>query len=442
MFISPAFLNSKTPKEYTNRARDEVARKLNLPTTNLKHGSSSLKIVTNASDTSLNKVNSNESSESIGSTHSSKTKKLFGFGNKLKDIANQTSIKEQFNNLTRTTSSLSSIKSNDDDDVQMCDTDSVNESTIQSDLQPLQPVPSIVSTDSIFSSQSMQPSIQSSKHSLNNSLFSNQNSINTQFTNISEFSYPNQIHTEPLISNSKLILTLQQALPAHYNDMYAPELLADPNLLIDGRPMFTKRDLLDWNLNDIRSLLIVEKLRPEWGYQIPSIYPTSNHEFKLEILPLDSDDSTIVETLVNSDIYKEAKFDKNFRIQTAKYTLSTARKRHELILRANGIPEGYFSNRLSKPEWRNIIENFLLNLAVEAQCRYDYKRAIHDLKKQRRSADSSDHSLLRRAILNDVSQAKNSSLTKTDKAEVWKNVQSNVYKRLGLDWAPDQVSSN
>lgn len=37
--------------------------------------------------------------------------------------------------------------------------------------------------------------------------------------------------------------------------------------------------------------------------------------------------------------------------------------------------------RLSKPEWRNIIENYLLNVAVEAQCRYDFKQKRSEYKR-------------------------------------------------------------
>lgn len=220
--------------------------------------------------------------------------------------------------------------------------------------------------------------------------------------------------------------------------------MADPRLLIDGRPMFTKRALQDWELNDIRSLLIVESLRPEWNGMLPIIF--SPQGFKFVYLPLDADDDTVVQTLVHSDIYKEAKLDMAFRVQTAKYTLGAARQRHEQILRASGMSSLGSRRYLSKPEWRNVIENFLLNLAVESQCRADFKRVCHDLKKYKRgSTQPRRGSLLKKAIMNDIDVQHNANasqvkLSKEEKAHLWSDVQQKVYKRIGLDWQPDVVS--
>ncbi|KAF4006113.1 Protein MTH1 domain protein [Saccharomyces cerevisiae] len=102
--------------------------------------------------------------------------------------------------------------------------------------------------------------------SYQSSIFSAPSTVYTQLTNDSSFSeFPNH----------KLItrVSLDEALPKTFYDMYSPDiLLADPsNILCNGRPKFTKRELLDWDLNDIRSLLIVEKLRPEWGNQLPEV---------------------------------------------------------------------------------------------------------------------------------------------------------------------------
>lgn len=234
--------------------------------------------------------------------------------------------------------------------------------------------------------------------------------------------------------------------------------------------MFTKRALLDWELNDIRSLLILEKLHPDWNNQLPVIYTPQG--FKFEYLPLDADDSQIVKTLVESDLYKEANLDMAFRIQTAKYTLHAARSRHAQFLRSSGLPLIY-NNRFSKPEWRNVIENFLLNLAVEAQCRHDFKKSCSELKRVKKqeaikagvnSGNSTTsntnptptapklngkNSLLRKAIFNDVTQSaketsqpqqRSTKLTKEEKARLWTDVQEKVYRRIGLDWAPDKIT--
>jgi hypothetical protein len=317
--------------------------------------------------------------------------------------------------------------------------DVIDECGMETEMQSIHPVPSIASTT--YST--------ASSMSRSDSVFSTPNTLATQYTNASDISFT------PQYTGSKTpLLTLQQALPQSFEDMYSPELMANPNLLIDGRPMFTRRALQDWELNDIRSLLIIERLRTEWNGEIPIIY--SPPGFKFDYLPLDADDNTVIRVLVESDIYKEAKLDVAFRIQTAKFTLNSARMRHEQMLALSGFP---ISNHpyLSKPEWRNVIENFLLNLAVESQCRSDFKKLCHELKKWKRqqsaqpvsmssSKSVTKGSLLKKAILNDVSQStllppQQVKLTKEEKAQLWTEVQEKVYARIGLDWTPDRITT-
>lgn len=308
--------------------------------------------------------------------------------------------------------------------------------------------------------------------SYQSSIFSTPSTVHTQLTNESAFSD---------FSNHKLItrISLDDALPKTFYDMYSPEiLLADPsNVLCNGRPKFTKRELLDWDLNDIRSLLIVERLRPEWGNQLPEVITMGNNmpQFRLQLLPLYSSDETIIATLVNSDLYMEANLDYEFKLTSAKYTVATARKRHEQITGRNET-----IMNLSKPEWRNIIENYLLNIAVEAQCRFDFKQRCSEYKKWKlqqsnlkrpdmpppslipRRNSSETKSLLKKALLKNIQlknpnnnldelmmragtpsnqQGKNKvSLTKEEKATIWSQCQAQVYQRLGLDWQPDSVS--
>ncbi|SSD61052.1 related to Protein STD1 [Saccharomycodes ludwigii] len=288
-----------------------------------------------------------------------------------------------------------------------------------------------------------------------------------------------------------LLISLQEALPQSFVDMYFPEVLMDPsNLLSNGRPKFTKRELLDWDLNDIRSLLIVDKLRPEWGNQKPIIdFPVGSNgvaankqfpNFSITVLPLDSPDEVIISTLVQSDLYIEHNLDIEFKLMSAKYTVQAARKRHESL--RNGVKEPIMY--LSKPEWRNIIENYLLNIAVEAQCRFDFKKTCNEYKKwkiernnsvlhrpdmpppsfipqagNKKSAGSNNGtcSLLKRALLKnslkrgsmDLPQTNTNnnmnmnvnkvSLTKEEKGMIWHQVQTDVYQRLGLDWKPDNM---
>lgn len=460
MYVSPVLSKTKsdTPKEYTNRARDEITRKLNIkpPSSQLRHGSSPLKNVSSASDHSLSKTSSSDSLE-LPLTLSEKPEapikeskaksKLFGLS-KLRHLSsnNSSSSSLKSQQSSRRSSQDDELPQHEhlDEDVQMEDYE------YQQQLPPLHPVPSISSSFSSASSMSTTPSV-ASKVTAQDSLFSNK-TLQTQYTNISQFSEPDSIQQQSGNSHQRIMVTLQNALPSNFQDMYAPELLADPSLLIDGRPMFTKRALLDWELNDIRSLLIVDSIKLEWNNDLPIVY--SPPGFKFEFLPLDADDETIVKVLVESDIYKEAKFDREFREQTAKYTLNAARSRHAMFLQNSGIPI-FYNNRLSKPEWRNVIENFLLNLAVEAQCRYDFKKSCHEMKKMKKSGmigpdqirtnggvGSQGNSLLRKALMNDSKTSGAPGLpklSKEEKAKLWTQVQAKVYKRIGLDWTPDTL---
>lgn len=266
------------------------------------------------------------------------------------------------------------------------------------------------------------------------------------------------------------VITLQEALPKVFYDMYTPEILMNPqNLLCNGRPKFTKRELLDWDLNDIRSLLIVEKMRPEWGTYLPQVVfdsaitatdskgPQCVPEFRIQLLPLNSPDEFIIRTLVESDLYLEAHLDYDFKLTNAKYTVAAARKRHEQL---TGLNEPVM--HLSKPEWRNIIENYLLNIAVEAQCRFDFKKRCSDYKKWKQEqmeikrpdmpppsiipSRKRENSLLKRTLLKNTAMKlaedrpcvpPKVSITKEEKASLWSQCQAQVYQRLGLNWTPD-----
>lgn len=389
MFASSLLAKVNTSQEFTDRARDEINRKLKLNKPSLRHGPSPLQRVSSmASDSSLTRTASNDSVETITTE-----KRRGSFFGRLRHRGRQ------------------------DEDLMM-----------EGDVQSIASDVSEMSTSTQMSDLS---------HTTNTeSVFSAPQTLATQFTNVTTSSFMG--YAEP---QKPELLTLQQAIPQQFEDMYSPELMVDRSVLIDGRPPFTKRALLDWELNDIRSLLIVESLKREWNGQLPIIFAPQG--FKFEYLPLDADDSTIINTLVNSDIYKEAKLDKAFRVQTAKYTLHAARVRHQ----QHNLMQ-HHQNHLSKPEWRNVIENFLLNLAVESQCRADFKKKCHELQQWKRRASGvgpMKGSLLKKALLNDVSSQHphqgHVKLTKEEKAQLWTEVQEKVYTRIGLDWTPDTISA-
>ncbi|SMN17876.1 similar to Saccharomyces cerevisiae YDR277C MTH1 Negative regulator of the glucose-sensing signal transduction pathway, required for repression of transcription by Rgt1p [Maudiozyma saulgeensis] len=352
----------------------------------------------------------------------------------------------------------------------------------------LQQSPNSKNLEKIKSHQSSSNSSIQQQHSIDNeSIFSD----NASSYQSSIFSAPNTVQTQnsdnSLLSHQqqKFVthMTLEEALPKTFFDMYAPELFTqDPSkILYNGRPTFTKRELLDWDLNDIRSLLIIDQSRPEWGNKLPEIITNESNlpNFRFILLPLCSTDEFIINILVNSDLYIEANLDYEFKLTSAKYTVAAARKRHEQMTGQNEL-----MMNLSKPEWRNIIENYLLNIAVEAQCRFDFKQQCSDFKKwkiqqtnlkkpdmpppsvipmsmhQRNGAGS--NTLLKKALMKNMQmkniqqQQQNSidntlltgnnsvpvqkvSLTKEEKASIWSHCQAQVYQRLDLDWKPDGV---
>lgn len=253
-----------------------------------------------------------------------------------------------------------------------------------------------------------------------------------------------------------IISTVQQVLPADFSEWYPPETLVPNQLTEMGRPRFTQRDLVDWEVNDLRSLLIIENIPRSWNGQIPSL---EDPRFEILVLSRQLDDDSIAQALACSNLYMEHDLDIKFRIQTARYTLQATRQR-----RAD--PQKLTT--LSVAEWRNVIENYLLNIACEAQSRLDYKRACAVMKKKKRQAgndyvdyeqaqysnNQSTSPLLRQAIMTSLSTSPNvpaylrdrllnshkkkQSLSLEEKQTLWVQVQTNLYQRLGLDWHPDQ----
>ncbi|CCF59460.1 hypothetical protein KAFR_0H00510 [Kazachstania africana CBS 2517] len=310
------------------------------------------------------------------------------------------------------------------------------------------------------------------------SSFHDNHTLYSTTTSSSASSYQTSIFSAPtsIVGTIKPVteVTLEEAIPKTFNDMYTSETLLSSPLLSNGRPNFTKRELLYWELNDIRSLLIIEKLRPEWGNTLPVVLtPNASLYFRFQLLPLCCPDEVIVSTLVGSELYTEANLDMEFKLSSARYIVTNARRRHCML---NG---GHVENimTLSKPEWRNIIENYLLNLAVEAQCRYDFKIRCSEYKKWK--AENSQKgivkpempppkmipnpktSLLKKTLLKNFQSKKKPSkdeleveeasesfkhgkvtLTKDEKLLIWTQCQLQVYQRVGLDWKPDNIANN
>lgn len=273
-----------------------------------------------------------------------------------------------------------------------------------------------------------------------NSLFTNDmNSIYTATT-----SNTNITQHGTLLNN---ILPLSEALPKDFSDYYSPDL--DVEKFSNGRPVFTRRPLKNWELNDLRSLLIYPEIKPEWNGKIPEVSsPYPNIHFRIQIIPNYFADLQIIQYLVHSDIYKEAKLDFEFRQKTATFIVQRARLRHRQILidsfdvdPSTFHPETYLSGDIKldcyfKFEWRNIIENYLLNLGIENECRIEFKSRISKLKKitqDKRNIKGKSNMSLKNNLYKKVLIENKSAIDETLKINVWKEVKANVYKMLNME---------
>ena len=294
--------------------------------------------------------------------------------------------------------------------------------------------------------------ILSRNSTLQSSLFSSDaNSLYTQ-QSLSTYNTNNTwTITDGAAAPASGILSLNQALPTDFTDYYSPDLEVEK--FSNGRPVFTKRPLKDWELNDLRSLLIYPELKPEWNDKVPEIRsPYPNIHFKIQVVPNFLADEQIVQQLARSDIYKEAKFDLDLRIKTMRYIVERARLRHkQILIDSFGLsPSQFNENDLTgdiqydcyfKFEWRNIIENYLLNLGIEYQCRAEFKSRISKLKKitlEKKSNYVFDKSVRSQSSLkNDLHKKvlleNKTHISEDVKMGIWRDVQSELYKKLNMD---------
>lgn len=239
-------------------------------------------------------------------------------------------------------------------------------------------------------------------------------------------------------------LSLNDALPKDFTDYYAPE--PGVERFSNGRPTFTKRRLKSWELNDIRSLLIYPAIKPEWHGKIPAVVsPYPNFVFRIQIIPLRCTDAQFAQSLANSDIYRESKFDAEFRINTASYIVRRARSRHRSILETNyAVPADAFApgvdlvgdpgyDTLFLFEWRNVIENYMLNLGIENQCRHDFKDQIAKVRRINVHSESCrltpSDSLYKKVLAHNNTLP----LDEATKQKLWREIQRKVYGRLNLE---------
>lgn len=191
-----------------------------------------------------------------------------------------------------------------------------------------------------------------------------------------------------------------------------------------------KRSLIEWEVNELRLWLLQLELRPEWHGQVPVIYLPPG--FRFVWLDLTHGDAFFVKCLVESDIYKEEVKDMIFRKQVAEKIVVEGRQKHQETVRTLLKASGPKSEMFLVEECRQMVEKFTLSLGIEAQCRYDLKKIVGGLKRQR---NKQENPLLKAAILNDYAgtsdtRLQNRGVSREEIEAIWRQVKESVVQRV------------
>lgn len=211
-------------------------------------------------------------------------------------------------------------------------------------------------------------------------------------------------------------IPLRESLPRDFSRYYEPEVYAnEKNINEIGRPKHTDRNLVDWGLNDVRSLLF----RPEKARKWPKIQEPGFH---IVSLPLDASDDVLVDILAHSDLFKEHKWlTVHVRSEIAAHVVHAARE-------ASGG-----NSCLTLPQWRHMVEEYMLNLACQVQCRLDFRKSLSQLKQTKSEIYGSDTDSC------SPPELQPEHVTVEERCRLWRSCQKALYNRLNLDWKLDQL---
>lgn len=418
----------KTPHEFQQRAREDIENHIRKFNTNATDSTSTNDVLNPVSVVAKQKVQQSPLLQQHSANHH--ISGLAGIGESKEqtspDTINKSSLKYGSSPLRNTMTASTTVDSSDE-----C-------SSIDSGKSGCS-----------LSHESAQLLLRQQQDSLNR-IFSRTSTIqNSVFTTEMNSLYTaNTLETNPTLNQSPVnnLLALNDALPKDFSDYYSPDL--EVERFSNGRPVFTRRALKNWELNDLRSLLIFSELKPEWNNKIPEISsPYPNIHFRIQIIPNYFADEQIIQYLTHSDIYKEAKLDLEFRNRTATFIVMRARVRHkQILIDSFGVnPSNFILNQnlvgdiktdsYFKFEWRNIIENYLLNLGIENECRIEFKSRISKLKKitqEKRSTKGKSNKSLKNNLYKKV-LLENKAIDESLKINIWKEVKSDVYRMLNMD---------
>ncbi|PRT55232.1 Protein STD1 [Wickerhamiella sorbophila] len=236
-------------------------------------------------------------------------------------------------------------------------------------------------------------------------------SIRTSPTPMLDFEKTTVYHVEnvdePELGDSQFTLAFDEAVPTDFRPYYDKAHFETGSYLTErGRPEFTDRNLVDWELNDNRSLLIFHQLPEGW----PCLPRIIQKEYQAYLLPTNAGKAQAATILADSNLYIESNIDRDVKLQIARSSVDAA------YAEAN-------TTTLSLTQWRHMIENYLLNLACEVQVRLDYKRALRQLKRNKFY----------------LSPGSSIRISQEERAGVFQKVQATLYRRLGLNWDVDPI---
>ncbi|CCH63088.1 hypothetical protein TBLA_0J00900 [Henningerozyma blattae CBS 6284] len=163
----------------------------------------------------------------------------------------------------------------------------------------------------------------------------------------------------------------------------------------------TNVPLADWAINCQRAELLLQRLPG-------SLHPSDSKDNTHVSDDMNSTSSAVAlipALLAGSDIYKECtSISHDYRLTVAQYS----------FIRSLAI----------NADTKHIVDNYLLNLAIENQCNLNYKK---------RCLEFANWKLLHCNYMG--------KLTRQEKAIVWSHCQSELYQLLGLNWTPDDPNT-
>ncbi|KAK9452394.1 uncharacterized protein V1518DRAFT_65550 [Limtongia smithiae] len=193
------------------------------------------------------------------------------------------------------------------------------------------------------------------------------------------------------------------------DNVFARHGLAD---ILSRRPSFTRRALVDWDRNDLRSLCFVPALPPSWVSSSGKVPVLREDGYAIVVLPYDANDDAIAHILARSDLYIEFAFSEAHKLRLARETIelcipATTPRAAVTATTTMTTTTTTPTRVLTRAQWRRVLDNYLLALGCDAQARLDFQTAImyRALRKQEQQLAQRRGNLLKRVLLTRASSS-------------------------------------